>query len=136
MPGTTMAASASHFVTSLMSDYRARAEERAWHKAAYQRRSNQSWEWTVGAVLLVGIGLTSYGLVQTRQHLGTAQSELETARQDAAQVKVKAGEVAESFASLNSKLEMATSARNELQTKLDRVTSEAELAQSQLKDKQ
>ena len=136
MPGTTMAASASHFVTRSMSDYRTRAEERSWRRAAYQRRSNQSWEWTVGAVLLVGIAFTGYGWVQTRQHLGTTQSELETAGLDAAQVKAKAAEVAGSFASLNSELEKANSERNELQTKLDRATSEAELAQSQLKDKQ
>src|SRR5262245_36697096 len=115
-----MAASASHFITRLMSDYRARAEECSWRRAAYRRRSNQSWEWTVGAVLLVGIALTGYGLVQTRQLLGTTQSELETARLDAAQVKAKAAEFAGSFASLNSELEKANSGRNELRTKLDR----------------
>src|SRR5262245_18798668 len=130
-----MPASASHFVTRLMSDYRARAEERSWRRAADQRRSNQSWEWAVGAVF-VGIAFTGYGLVQTRQHLGTTQSELEAARLDAARAKAKAAEVAGSFASLNSKLEKANSERNALQAKLDRATSEAESAQAQLKDKQ
>ena len=64
------------------------------------------------------------------------QSELETAKRDAEQAKAHAGELARSFASLNSELEKANAERNELQTKLDRATSEAELAQSQLKDKQ
>ncbi len=64
------------------------------------------------------------------------QSELETAKQDAEQAKAKAAEVAGLFASLNSELEKTNAQRNELQTKLARATSEAELAKSQLEDKQ
>jgi chromosome segregation ATPase len=81
-------------------------------------------------VLLVGIAFTGYGLVQTRQHLGTTQSELETARLDAAQVKAKAAELGGSFASLQSELEKANSERNGLQTELKTAKRDAEQAKS------
>ena len=41
------------------------------------------WAWIVGAVLLIAIIFTGYRIVQTRQDLVTAQSELESAKQAA-----------------------------------------------------
>jgi peptidoglycan hydrolase-like protein with peptidoglycan-binding domain len=62
--------------------------------------------------------------------------ELEIAKQAAEEPKAQAMELAKQVASLNSELGTANAQRNELQIKLDLATSEAESAQSQLKDKQ
>jgi len=68
--------------------------------------------------------------------VSNAARELETARQAADQAKAQAEELAKQVASLNSDLWTANAQRNELQIKLDLATSEAQSAQSQLKDKQ
>ena len=76
------------------------------------------------------------GLVHIQQHLGTMQSELETAKQATALMKAQAMELAKRFAGLSSEFDEANAQRNELQIKLDQATSEAKSAQSQLKAKQ
>ena len=123
-------------VESLDRKMRARADELAWRRAANRGRSNRAWEWMVGAVFVIAIILTGYGLVQTRQHLETRQSELENANQATDQAKAQATELAKRVASLNSELEKAYAQRNELQTKLEEATSEITSAQSELEDKQ
>ena len=55
---------------------------------------------------MVVIVLTS--LVRIQQHLGTMQSELETAKQAAALMKAQATELAKRIAGLNSELDEAT----------------------------
>ena len=72
----TLAVLAKHFVTRLVSRYRAIADELAWRRAVNRGRSNRAWEWIVGAVFVIAIILTGYRLVQTQQHLETRQSEL------------------------------------------------------------
>ena len=109
----------------LIAGYRIRADERSWRRAAYHGRSNWPWEGIVAALFVVAIVLT--GIVQTRQHWGTMQSELEAAKQAAA--LKKAQDLPQRLAGLNSALEDANAQRNELQTKFDQ-------AQSELKDKQ
>jgi len=74
-----------------------------------------AWAWIVGAVLLIGIILAGYRTVQIQQHLVTAQSELESAKQAA---------------------EKANAERNELETKLDEAVSDTKSAQSQLAETQ
>jgi cell division protein FtsL len=106
---------------------RTRAEnDLSWHRAVNRGRSNRALEWIVGAVLVIGIILTGYRLVQTQQHLETMQSELENAKQAVDRAKAQATELAKRTASQ----------RYELQTKLDQATSEIKSAQSQLEDKQ
>ena len=135
VPGsTTMAISASHFVTRLITGYRTRADERSWRRAAYPSRANWAWDWIVGAAFVIVIVLT--GLVQTQQHWRITQSELETARQAADLMKAQASELAKRVARQNSQLEEANAQPHELQAKLDQAMSEVESAQSQLKDKQ
>src|SRR6476660_1889738 len=73
----TLAVLARHYLTRLMSRYRAIADELVWRRAANRGRSNRAWEWMVGAVFVFGIILTGYRLVQTQQHLETTRSELE-----------------------------------------------------------
>jgi chromosome segregation ATPase len=70
-----------------------------------------AWAWIVGAVLVIGIILAGYRIVQTQQYLATAQSELESAKEAA---------------------EKASAERKELQTKFDAATSEVKSLQSQL----
>ena len=77
---------------------------------------------------MVVIVLTS--LVRIQQHLGTMQSELETAKQAAALMKAQATELAKRIAGLNSELEEANAQRDELQTKLDQATELAKRAAS------
>ena len=48
----TLAVLAKHFVTRLVSRYRAIADELAWRRAVNRGRSNRTWEWIVGAVLV------------------------------------------------------------------------------------
>jgi len=74
-----------------------------------------AWAWIVGAVLLIGIILAGYRTVQIQQHLVTAQSELESAKQVA---------------------EKANAERRELETKLDEAVSDTKSAQSQLAETQ
>ena len=63
-----------------------------------------TWAWIVGAILVIAdVLFIGYRIVQTQQHLATAQRELESAKQAA---------------------EKANAERNELQTKLDEATSE------------
>ena len=106
-----MTLSTSHFVTRTISAYRARADERSWRKAAYGSRSNRTWEWLIHVLFAIGIAYTGYSLVQTQQHLGTMQSELETAKRDAEQANAQAEEFAGLFASLNAELEKANAQR-------------------------
>jgi hypothetical protein len=42
-----------------------------------------TWAWIVGAVLVIGLALTGYRMIQTQQRLQTVQSELESAKQAA-----------------------------------------------------
>ena len=118
-------------LTGLASEYRIRADKRSWRRAAYRRQSNRLWKAILGAVFVVVIVLT--GLVQTRQNLGTMQSELETAERATDQAKARATEFAKRFTNLSSELEEVTAQRKELQTKLDQATSEAN---AQLEEKQ
>jgi hypothetical protein len=114
-------------LTRLIAGYRIRADERSWRRAAYGSPSNWPGEWVVAGVLLVAIVLT--GLVQTRQHWGTMQSESDSAKQAAAREKTQDNDLGQRLASLNSALEDANAQRMRLQAKLDQ-------AQSELKDKQ
>ena len=70
-----------------------------------------AWAWVVGAVLAIVSIFAGYRMVQTQQHLVTAQSELESAKQA---------------------VEKANAERNELQSKLEDATSEVGSAQSVL----
>src|SRR5689334_15375029 len=74
-------------LTRLIAGCRIRADERSWRRAAYGSPSNWPGEWVVAGVLLVAIVLT--GLVQTRQHWGTMQSESDSAKQAAAREKTQ-----------------------------------------------
>jgi len=92
-------------LTRLIAGYRIRADERSWRRAAYGSPSNWPGEWVVAGVLLVAIVLT--GLVQTRQHWGTMQSESDSAKQAAAREKTQDNDLGQRLASLNSALEDA-----------------------------
>jgi penicillin-insensitive murein endopeptidase len=92
-----------------------------------------AWAWIIGAVLVIGIVLVSYRIVQTQRHL---ESELESAKQAADRAKAEAAELEKRAAGLNSELEKVNTQRNELQVKLDDAASEVKLAQSQLADAQ
>ena len=118
-------------LTGLASEYRIRADEHSWRRAAYRRQSNRLWRAILGAVFVVVIVVL--GFVQTRQNLGTMQSELETAERATDQAKARATEFAKRLTNLSSELEAVKAQRNELQTKLDQTTSEAN---AQLKEKQ
>ena len=90
------------------------------------------WAWIVGAVVVIGIILTGYRMVQTQQRLETVQSELGSAKEGAVQANARLAELEKGAAKLKSELEKANAQRNELQTKLDQANSEIERLTSEL----
>ena len=115
------------------SEHGIRADERSWRRVARSRPS-RLLQVIVVATFVVVIVLT--GLVQTRQHWRTMQSELETAERATDQAKAQVTEFAKRLASLNTELEAVNAERNELQTKFDQATLGSNSANSQLKEKQ
>ena len=52
-----------------------------------------AWAWIVGAVFVIVSIFAGYRLVKTQQHLATAQSELENARQAAEKANAERNEL-------------------------------------------
>ena len=90
------------------------------------------WAWIVGAVIVIGIILTGYLMVQTQQRLETVQSERESAKEEVVQANARTAELDKQVANLKPELEKGNAERNELQTKLDQANSEIERLESEL----
>ncbi len=90
------------------------------------------WAWIVGAVIVIGIILTGYLMVQTQQRLETVQSERESAKEEVVQANARTTELEKQVANLKSELENGNAERSELQTNLDRANSEIERLNSEL----
>src|SRR5918995_2779964 len=95
-----------------------------------------TWAWIVGAILVIGVVLTGYRMIQTQQRLQTVQTDLERAKQGADQARAMTADLEKRTASLNSELENATTQRGDLQTKLDEATLELKSVQSTLESAQ
>ncbi len=91
------------------------------------------WTWIVGAVIVIGIIVTGYLMVQTQLRLETVQSEHESAKEEVVQANARTAELEKVAANLKSELEKTNTERNELQTKLDQATSEIEQLNNNLK---
>jgi septal ring factor EnvC (AmiA/AmiB activator) len=91
-----------------------------------------AWAWIVGVVLVIVV-VTGYGVVQTQHRLEKVQSELVSAKDEAAQAIARVRESERGADSLKSALDKTNAHRNELQAKLDQATMQAKATQSELK---